>query len=150
MPGSQWKRIARVGTPKVKLTSSETRPSEIQISFKTKPGHDHEWEKFFRTKSKQLGIYTYFDSSGMDGGGGSVNADEEDLEKVVALLDEAVEHANDQYEKQILARQAEADQRAKGAEIAKQLQADLDERATKLAKPDPDATRIEDYRNLDL
>jgi hypothetical protein len=138
MPGSQWKRIARVGTPKVKPTSSKNNPSEIKIDFKTKPGHKEDWENLFKKRARELGIHPYFDSFTTDTADGSIHADEDELEQVVALLDEAIEYANDQYERAVLpARHAEADQKVKDAEIAQQRQVNLDERATKLAKPDP-------------
>lgn len=133
----EWKRIVRVGTPKVKQRPNQG-PSAISISFKVRPAfHDDEWEKLFKKKAKELDIYPAFDSFVMDSSGGYVHANADELEKVVAALDEAIEYANDQYETTVLpTRQAEQQQRDKDAQAAKQLQADLDERASKLAKPD--------------
>jgi hypothetical protein len=61
----------------------------------------------------------------------------EDLERVVKVIDIALEYANDNYEADVLPGDSAARQRREHkATEAAQRQADLDERAAKLAKPD--------------
>jgi hypothetical protein len=148
LPVPQWTRIARVGTPEVELRP-EIGPSKINVTFNTKPHKPEGWMEYFKEKAQRLGIQAGFDSSGMDGDVGYVSANETDLERVVAAIDEAIEYANDRYEANVIpALQAQENRRAEEAHIAMERQAALDQRAAKLAKPDPDqVSRTENDRN---
>jgi hypothetical protein len=132
-------RIARVGTPKVKAT---WQPNEIQIEVNTAPRKPEGWQGYFNKKVKEFGVYAVYNYSGVDRDGITSFAASEDLERVVKVIDIALEYANDNYEADVLPgdsaclgtlRLGNAEHKA--TEPA-QRQADLDKRAAKLAKPD--------------
>ena len=83
-------------------------------------------------------MYNY---SGVDRDGITSFAASEDLERVVKVIDIALEYANDNYEADVLLGTRRLGNAEHKATEAAQRQADLDERAAKLAKPDdPSAT----------
>ena len=88
-------RIARVGTPKVKAT---WQPNEIQIEVNTAPRKPEGWQGYFNTKVKQFGVYAVYNYSRVDRDGITSFAASEDLERVVKVIDIALEYANDNYE----------------------------------------------------
>ena len=112
-------RIARVGTPKVKAT---WQPNEIQIEVNTAPRKPEGWQGYFNKKVRSSGSTPCTTYSGVDRDGITSFAASEDLERVVKVIDIALEYANDNYEADVLP----------GDSAARHL----DERAAKLAKPD--------------
>ena len=130
----EWRRIARVGTPRVKPT---WQPNEIQIEVNTAPRKPEGWQGYFNKKVKEFGVYAVYNYSGVETDGITAFAASEDLERVVKVIDIALEYANDNYEADVLPGDSAARQRREHkATEAAQRQADLDERAAKLAKPD--------------
>jgi hypothetical protein len=134
MPPVEWRRIARVGTPKVKAT---WQPNEIQIGVNTAPRKPEGWQGYFNKKVKEFGVYAVYNYSGVDRDGTTSFAASEDLERVVKVIDIALGYANDNYQADVLPGDSAARQRREHkATEAAQRQADLDERTAKLAKPD--------------
>jgi hypothetical protein len=134
MPPVEWRRIARVGTPRVTPT---WQPNEVQIEVDTAPRKPEGWQGYFNKKVKEFDVYAVYNYSGVDRDGITAFAAAEDLERVVEVIDIALEYANDHYEADVLPGDPVARQhRAHRAAEAAQRQADLDERAAKLAKPD--------------
>ena len=94
-------------------------------------------QRYFNKKGKELGIYAVYNYSGVESDGITSFAASEDLERVVKVIDIALEYANDNYEADVLPGDSAARQRREHkATEAAQRQADRDERAAKLAKPD--------------
>ena len=89
-------RIARVGTPNVKAT---WQPNEIQIEVNTAPRKPEGWQGYFNKKVKEFGVYAVYNYSGVDRDGIISFAASEDLERVVKVIDIALEYANDNYER---------------------------------------------------
>jgi hypothetical protein len=87
-------RIARVGTPKVKAT---WQPNGIQIEVNT-ARESLSWQGYFNKKVKEFGDYAVYNYSGVDRDGITSFAASEDLERVVKVIDIALEYANDNYE----------------------------------------------------
>jgi hypothetical protein len=88
-------RITRVGTPKVKAT---WQPNEIQIEVNTAPRKPEGWQGYFNKKVKEFGVHAVYNYSGVDRDGITSFAASEDLERVVKVIDIALENANDNYE----------------------------------------------------
>jgi hypothetical protein len=126
-------RIARVGTPKVKAT---WQPNEIQIEVNTAPRKPEGWQGYFNKKVKEFGVYAVYNYSGVDRDGITSFAASEDLERVVKVIDIALEYKTDNYEADVLLGTRRLGNAEHKATEAAQRQADLDERAAKLAKPD--------------
>jgi hypothetical protein len=127
-------RIARVDTPNVKAT---WQPNEIQIEVNTAPRKPEGQQGYFNKKVKEFWVYAVYNYSGVDRDGITSFAASQDLERVVKVIDIALEYANDNYEADVLPGDSAARQRREHkATEAAQRQADLDERAAKLAKPD--------------
>jgi hypothetical protein len=82
------KEIARVGTPKVKAT---WQPNEIQIEVNTAPRKPKGWQGYFNKKVKEFGVYAVYNYSGVDRDGIASFAASEDLERVVKVIDVALE-----------------------------------------------------------
>jgi hypothetical protein len=101
-------RIARVGTPKVKAT---WQPNEIQIEVNTAPRKPEGWQRYFNKKVKEFGVYAVYNYSGVDRDGIISFAASEDLERVVKVIDIALEYANDNYEADVLPGDSAARQR---------------------------------------
>ena len=101
-------RIARVGTPKVKAT---WQPNEIQIEVNTAPRTPAGWQGYFNKKVKEFGVYAVYNYSGVDRDGITSFAASEDLERVVKVIDIALEYANDNYEAAVLPGDSAARQR---------------------------------------
>jgi hypothetical protein len=126
-------RIARVGTPKVKAT---WQPNEIQIEVNTAPRKPEGQQGYFNKKVKEFGVYAVYNYSGVDRDGITSFAASQDLERVVKVIDIALEYANDNYEADVcLGTRRLGTAEHKATEPA-QRQADLNERPAKLAKPD--------------
>ena len=53
-------------------------------------------------KVKEFGVYAVYNYSGVDGDGITSSAASEDLERVVKVIDIALEYANDNYEADVL------------------------------------------------
>lgn len=93
-----WKRVERVGSLQVKPT--EGRPGSVDIKFATGGSTlQDEWSAYFEQKAVELDLNVSFYGFGMDGDDGLLRATEDDFESTVALLDQALDFANDQYEK---------------------------------------------------
>jgi hypothetical protein len=90
MPPVEWRRIARVGTPKVKAT---WQPNEIQIEVNTAPRKPEGWQGYFNKKVKEFGVYAVYNYSGVDRDGITSFAASEDLVRVVKVIDIALEYA---------------------------------------------------------
>ena len=101
-------RIARVGTPKVKAT---WQPNEIKIEVNTAPRKPEGWQGYFNKKVKVFGAYAVYNYSGVDRDGMTSFAASEDLERVVIVIDIALEYANDNYEADVLPGDSAARQR---------------------------------------
>jgi hypothetical protein len=115
-------RIARVGTPKVKAT---WQPNEIQIEVNTAPQKPEGWQGYFNKKVKEFGVYAVYNYSGVDRDGITSFAASEDLERVVKVIDIALEYANDNYEADVLGTRR-LDNAEDEATEAAQRQPDLD------------------------
>jgi hypothetical protein len=92
-------RIARFGTPKVKAT---WQPNEIQIEVNTASRKPEGRQGYFNKKVKEFGVYAVYNYSGVDRDGITSFAASEDLERVVKVIDIALEYANDNYEADVL------------------------------------------------
>jgi hypothetical protein len=101
-------RIARVDTPKVKAT---WQPNEIQIEVNTAPRKPEGWQNYFNKKVKEFGVYAVYNYSGVDRDGITSFAASQDLERVVKVIDIALEYANDNYEADVLPGDSAARQR---------------------------------------
>jgi hypothetical protein len=102
----------------------------------TTPRKPEGWQGYFNEKVKEYGVYAVYNYSGVDSDGITSFAASEDLERVVKVIDIALGYANDNYEADVLPGDSAARQRREHkATEAAQRQADLDERAAKLAKP---------------
>ena len=79
-------RIARVGTPNVKVT---WQPNEIQIEVNPAPRKPEGWQGYFNKnkKVKEFGVYAVYNYSGVDRDGITSFAASEDLERVVKVID---------------------------------------------------------------
>jgi hypothetical protein len=134
---SKWQPIVRIGSPQVRY-----RPQwkdDIQISVRTAPRYPAGWQDFFNSKVKEIGIDAAYDFTGPDHNSLTSNASSDDLERVVAAIDSALDHANACYEQQVLPHLIEADRAHQMASTEKaRRQADLEQRAAKLAKPELD------------
>jgi hypothetical protein len=97
-------RIARVDTPKVKAT----------------------WQRYFNKKVEEFGVYAVYNYSGVDRDGITSFAASEDLERVVKVIDIALEYANDNYEADVLPGTRRLDNAEHEATEAAQRQPDLD------------------------
>ena len=93
-------RIARVGTPKVKAT---WQPNETQIEVNTAPRKPEGWQGYFNKKVKEFGVYAVYDYSGVDRDGITSFAASEDLERVVKVIDIALEYAKRQLRRRRIA-----------------------------------------------
>ena len=82
-------RIARVGTPNVKAT---LQPNESQIEVNTAPRKPEGWQRYFNKKVKKFGVYVVY-YSGVDRDGITSFAASEDLQRVVKVIDIALEYA---------------------------------------------------------
>lgn len=133
-----WEPLKRVGTPKVEPAGNDSK--FLQVTIKVAGPNLPEWREFFDNRTKSLtGGYTSHGAMPYSSIGFSYTVDDADLEKTVAFLDSAIEAANKHYEETVLpAKQSAKEEAAKAAEEAKRLQAELDERAAKLAKPEVD------------
>ena len=101
-------RIARVDTPKVKAT---WQPNEIQIEVNTAPRKPEGWQGDFNKKVKEFGVYAVYNYSGVDRDAITSFAASEDLERVVKVIDIALEYATDNYEADVLPGDSAARQR---------------------------------------
>ncbi len=102
----------------------------------TTPRKPEGWQGYFNEKVKEYGVYAVYNYSGVDSDGVTSFAASEDLERVVKVIDIALEYANN-YEADVLPGDSAAPQRREHqATEAAQRQSELDERAAKLAKPD--------------
>jgi hypothetical protein len=90
MPPVEWRRIARVGAPKVKPT---WQPNEIQIGVNAAPRKPEGWQGYFNKKVKEFGVYAVYNYSGVDRDGITSFAASEDLVRVVKVIDIALEYA---------------------------------------------------------
>jgi hypothetical protein len=137
MRAAEWNRISRVGTPNLWRKSPHSK--QIEIRVEAAPGIPGEaWQGYFGRKVTELGINAVFDSYGTSGNGITAHAaDEDDLARVIELIDVAIEYANDRYESDVLPNVPAPRQRQeqKAAEAA-QSQAGPDELAAEFAKPD--------------
>ncbi len=115
-------RIARVDTPKVKATWHQ---NEIQIEVNTAPRKREGWQRYFNKKVTEFGVYAVYNYSGVDGDGITSFAASEDLERVVKVIDIALEYANDNYEADVLGTRR-LDNAEDEATEAAQRQPDLD------------------------
>ena len=59
----------------------------------TAPRKPEGWQGYFNKKVKEFGVYAVYNYSGVDGGGINSFAASEDLERVVRLIDTALEYA---------------------------------------------------------
>ena len=84
----------------------------------------------------EFGVYAVYNYSGVVRDGITAFAASEDLERVVKVIDVTLEYANDNYEADVLPGTRRLGNAENKATEAAQRQADLDERAAKLAKPD--------------
>jgi hypothetical protein len=139
MSAAEWNRVSRVGTPNVWRKSPYAKQIEIRVD--AAPGIPGEpWQGYFGRKVEELGINAVCDSYGTRGNRITAHAaDEDDLARVIDVIDLAIEYANDRYESDVLPNVLAPGQREeqKVAEAA-QYQAGLDELAAKFAKPDRD------------
>ena len=117
------KEIARVDTPKVKAT---WQPNEIQIEVNTAPRKPEGWQRYFNKKVKEFGVYAVYNYSGVDGDGITSFAASEDLERVVKVIDIALEYANDNYEADVFLGTRRLDNAEDEATEAARRQPDLD------------------------
>jgi hypothetical protein len=127
------KNRARVGTPKVKAT---WQPNEIQIEVNTAPRTPEGWQGYFNKKVKEFGVYAVYNYSGVDRNGITS----------IAASGPGARRESDRHSPGVRKRQLPGRRIAWGlggfgtaehkATEAAQRQADLDERAAKLAKPD--------------
>ena len=75
---------------------------EIQIEVNTAPRKPEGWQRYFNTKVKEFGVYAVYNYAGVDRDGITSFAASEDLERVVKVIDIALEYANDNYEADVL------------------------------------------------
>jgi hypothetical protein len=139
MPGAEWNRISRVGTPNVWRKSPHSK--QIEIRVEASPGIPGEaWQGYFDRKVTELGTNAVCDSHGTSGTGITAHAaGEDDLARVIEAIDHAIEYANDRYESDVLPDvQTPGHRQEQKAAEAAQYQAGLDELAAKFAKPDRD------------
>ena len=101
-------RIARVGTPNVKAT---WQPNEIQIEANIAPRKAEGWQGYFNKKVKESGVYAVYNYSGVGRDGIISFAASEDLERVVKVIDIALEYTNDNYQADVLPGDSAARQR---------------------------------------
>lgn len=138
MPDTTWKRITRVGKPDLMDTG---RPGEIKIIVYTAPAiTDHNWRGYFCLKVRELGILAAHGLPQGDLDAITANAKDDDLDivRVIEAIDTAIECANDNYEANVLPNILAASQNLKAQNTAEvvERQAQLNERATKFAKPE--------------
>jgi hypothetical protein len=92
-------RIARVGTPKVKAM---WQPNEIQSEVNTAPRKPERWQGYFNKTVKGFGVYAVDNYPGVDRDGITSFAASEDLERVVKVIDIALENETDNDEADVL------------------------------------------------
>jgi len=76
------------------------QPNEIQIEVNTAPRKPEGWQGYF--DKKWIRGYAVYKYSGVDHDGIISFAASEDLERVVKVIDIALEHAKDNYEADVL------------------------------------------------
>jgi hypothetical protein len=86
------------------------QPNEIQIEVNTAPRKPEGWQGYFNKKrsSGSTAVYNY---SGVDRDGITSFAASEDLERVVKVIDIALEYTNDNYDADVLSGDSAARQR---------------------------------------
>jgi hypothetical protein len=77
----------------------------------TTPRKPEGWQGYFNEKVKEY-VYAVYNYSGVDSDGITSFAASEDLERVVKVIDIALEYANDNYEADVLPLGGAATQRA--------------------------------------
>jgi len=133
-----WERIQRGGALEVKPV--EGSADAVNIKFTTAPtGQRDEWVAYFETKAVELGMHVQFYSWGVDGDNGVIRAPADTFEEHVAYLDQALDFANDSYERHDLPKVLAIEQhQQQERQDAGRKQAELDERAEKLRRPRPE------------
>lgn len=131
-----WKGVRRVGTPKASPVKSE--PDTIRLVVDYAPTAPNPWGVYFRSRIiSDFGSYMGHSGGGSNVAGVGVKVPEGDLEDAVTKIDQAIEYANEQFEKNEMAEiRAVVAQDAADAKAASDHQARLDERTAKLARPD--------------
>lgn len=131
----EWVRVSRSGTPRVQPAGEGV----VSVTFKTAPPYSTDWVGYFDQRAADLGVHVTWTSSGYDGNDARINAGEDYFEESIALVDQAIEFANDQYEAIVIPRlNADAEERQRKLDNEKARQAALDARAAKLARPEVD------------
>jgi hypothetical protein len=77
------------------------QPNEIQIEVNTAPRTPEGWQGYFNKKVKEFGVYAVYNYSGLTAMG-SPQSPPRDLERVVKVIDIALEYANDNYQADVL------------------------------------------------
>jgi hypothetical protein len=92
--------MARVDTPNVKAT---WQPNGIQIEVNTAPRKPEGWQGYFNKKVRSSGSTPCTTYSGVDRDGITSFAASEDLERVVKVIDIALEYAKRQLRRRRIA-----------------------------------------------
>jgi hypothetical protein len=72
------------------------QPNEIQIQVNTAPRKPEGWQGYFNKKVKEFGVYAAYNYSGVDRDGITSFAASQDLQRVVKVIDIALEYAKRQ------------------------------------------------------
>jgi hypothetical protein len=134
-----WRPAGRVGRPNV--SANTQKPGWLRMNVSWSPTGPPPWWKLFAAKLRES---FPFQTTGEQGDVKWVFVDcrEDDLERVVGAVDEAIEYANNQFEESVIKplRAAQADVAA-SEKAAAEHQARLDERAARLERPGGPAPR---------
>ena len=87
------------------------QPNEIQIEVNTAPRKPEGWQNYFNKEVKEFGVYAAYNYSGVDCDGITSFAASQDPQRVVKVIDIALEYANDNCEADVLPGDSAARQR---------------------------------------
>jgi hypothetical protein len=131
-----WQPIARVGVPRVRYRPRWS--DDLEVFVRTAPRYPTGWQEFFNSKIEELGVHAVYDYSGVGENGVTSYARSDALEEVVEAIDTAIDFANRRYEQEILPTKAAEQKKQLIASSEKtRLQKALEERAARLARPEP-------------
>ena len=132
-----WARVDRIGTPAARPTAEDPNSIHLEIAYAPKPTPPrHPWCEYFKKRLKEAAFNTRSFRSQGNVESLTLQVHRDDLEQTVAIVADAIEYANDQFEENELTRaRAVRDLKLAAQKAAAEYQAQLDERTAKLAKP---------------